>query len=594
MLALKLNIFSLCLILSAMITLALSVYAIRRKGTPGASVFSLMMLAVTVYSFGYALELASTTYEGMSFWVKIEYLGIPFLTVSLFLFLLSYGGMDKKINPFLLVLLLIVPFASMIANMTNDLHHLFYTSAKVNYSGPFPLQILIRGPLYYVNVAYSYLMLIMGFMLWFRLWKNASAYRRSQLSVILAAILVPCVSNILYLFGITVYNFDLTAFAFTTTGIILTLGLFRYKLLDLSPIARELLIEEINQGMIVVDEWGRIVDLNPLGKQWLGLKNKSFFGKTIYELKDPWKKMIKMNNNELEEIFINDPELARFPIYVEIKKIPLHDSQNKQIGSLFMLQDVSQRKLLENELRVQNKMILQFIGQNFYRIKDDFSPVMFQELRTPVTAMRDSLSQILEESYGKINDNQKRLIEIARRNSERIYRLLSSILDFYKLKAGKSEMKLVRSDIRKVLQDVYGAFKILTQSNTISLILNVPEAPLEADFDNDFIRQVVLNLVFNAFKFTEKGEIEMLASKEGDGSILICVADTGPGVSPEEIDGIFSKFKRPSEKDHGRIGEGFGLAICKEIIELHGGRIWVESTPGVGSKFCFTLPPEKK
>jgi Na+/proline symporter/nitrogen-specific signal transduction histidine kinase len=225
------------------------------------------------------------------------------------------------------------------------------------------------------------------------------------------------------------------------------------------------------------------------------------------------------------------------------------------------------------------------------RLKDDFVATVSHELRTPLTAIR-TFSEILRDNPDVEPAERTRQLGIVIRESERLTRLINQILDISKLESGNAEWHESRVDLTEVISDTVTAMDQVFQDQRIRVETRVPEHVSAVSGDVDRVIQVMLNLLSNAVKFCnpEQGRI-MVALSERDGQLRVDVRDNGPGISLEDQAIIFDKFRQGGDALTGKPqGTGLGLHICRHIIEHHGGRLWVESRPGEGACFSFTLP----
>ena len=176
---------------------------------------------------------------------------------------------------------------------------------------------------------------------------------------------------------------------------------------------------------------------------------------------------------------------------------------------------------------------------------------------------------------------------------DRLVRLINDLLDLSKIEAGKMELKREDVDINLILKEVAGYMGFYVGRKNITLSVEYGEDIPHVACDRDRILQVVINLVMNAIKFTPHGGsiiIKSRLSKQNEaGSVEVSVRDTGSGMSDEEANSLFNRFKQLASPYHAK-GTGLGLAISKALVDMHGGKIWVESGPGKGSDFKFTLP----
>lgn len=259
-------------------------------------------------------------------------------------------------------------------------------------------------------------------------------------------------------------------------------------------------------------------------------------------------------------------------IPIEANAALLKDKRGVVAGGVIGVRDIRERKKLE-------------------KMKNDFISNVSHELRTPLTSIKGSIDNLLDGIAGHLNDAQREYLTIINAESNRLVRLIDDLLDLNKLEA--RSLKLLPEDIEYislVAQVVY-SLKELAYEKGLSLAMEWPTAEIALAADRDRISQVLVNLINNAIKFTERGEVTVIVENSHNGSVTTRVRDTGIGIPRDEIDKIFDRFyqiNRPLvEKSRGA---GLGLAISKSLIEMHGGSITVASQEGVGSEFSFTLP----
>ncbi|HEY7553675.1 MAG TPA: sensor histidine kinase [Candidatus Binatia bacterium] len=226
------------------------------------------------------------------------------------------------------------------------------------------------------------------------------------------------------------------------------------------------------------------------------------------------------------------------------------------------------------------------------RLKSDFVSNVSHELRTPLTAIKGAVDLILREVAGPLTEKQIHYLTRVRSNTQHLAGLINDLLDLSKIESGKIEVKSSLVSMGGLVHEVVETLRPIAVEKGIALEAAIPEQSIMVWADRDKINQVLMNLIGNAIKFTPAhGTVTVSASRNGDERVQVSVSDTGPGVPPEENEKIFDKFYQVGEVDGVKPkGTGLGLAICKALVELHGGRIWVESEMNRGSTFYFTLP----
>jgi Na+/proline symporter/nitrogen-specific signal transduction histidine kinase len=238
------------------------------------------------------------------------------------------------------------------------------------------------------------------------------------------------------------------------------------------------------------------------------------------------------------------------------------------------------------ELQEANKRL-----KELDRLKDEFVSTVSHELRTPLTAVR-AFSEILHDNADMAPPERQKYLDIIVKETERLTRLINDVLDLAKIESGRADWYMENIDLPEVLHEAVAATSQLFHERSITLVEMLPTFPVQVFADRDRIIQVVINLLSNAAKFSppETGRVTVrLYFKERE--VRVEVADNGPGIQPHEQQKIFEKFKQITDLRDGKPrGTGLGLTICRRIIEYHNGAIWVESIPGEGAKFIFSLP----
>jgi signal transduction histidine kinase len=226
------------------------------------------------------------------------------------------------------------------------------------------------------------------------------------------------------------------------------------------------------------------------------------------------------------------------------------------------------------------------------RMKSEFVAVVSHEVRTPLTAMQGSIELVLDDRYFQMPDKMRELLTICQTNVEKLRTLINEILDFSKLEANRLSLNFLPIDLVDVAREVVTTMESIAEPKSIRLRLDAaPDLPI-IQADRMRVGQVLTNLLGNALKFTaEGGKVDVILDGNPDGGIVCVVADTGPGIASHHLGKLFQKFQQlDSSMTRKQGGTGLGLVISKGLVEGHGGRIWVESEVGVGSRFCFTLP----
>lgn len=281
--------YPLALLIPGLVAAAVAVHAWQRRATPGGGPLAGLMFTVAWWSLFYAAELFVADVPMQLLCTRIQYFGIAFLPLFWMVFALDYGGLKSLLTPWRLALLSIIPLFTIIMVWTNDAHGLYYTAIYPHQSGSLHTISTHRGPAHWLHIVYSDLLILAGIISIARTYVRSSHSYRGQARMILIAALVPWIASGVYLAGYSpITGLDLTPYAFTITGIALAWSLFRLGLLDLVPVARNVVFEAISDGALVIDEHERVADLNAAAERILGLRAREAIGMAVHKALPCW------------------------------------------------------------------------------------------------------------------------------------------------------------------------------------------------------------------------------------------------------------------------------------------------------------------
>lgn len=378
----------------------------------------------------------------------------------------------------------------------------------------------------------------------------------------------------------------------------------------------ESIISSMTDSLFVVNPDATLRSVNKAALDLLGYREDELLGQSIKKI------FLKEEEEEEEEILnkyfrkiINEGRAYNIGLTFLTKQgkgIPVNFSgalmqqDGKIIGIVGVARDMRQimavisdlekkdRELEErskNLTRMQRAMLHMMNDlQEASRSRERFTGMVSHELRTPLAAIKEGVSVVLDKIVGGINEEQQKYLDIAKKNVDRLARLINGVLDFQALESGKMEFKIEENDINEVVKEIRQAMLPLAEKKNLDFVFQLDENLPRIRFDYDKIIQVLTNLANNALKFTEKGGIAITTGR-WDNFIQVTVKDTGPGIKEEDMPRIFQQFTQLQRKVGGT---GLGLSICKQIIEAHKGKIWAESEFGKGTAFRFILPIKER
>ena len=335
-------------------------------------------------------------------------------------------------------------------------------------------------------------------------------------------------------------------------------------------------------AIMMADDQERLISWNKFTEQLLGMTKDDLYLKPVRSLypEDAWD---KIRTHEIRQKGIQhhlETQMLKKNgevIEVDVSLSVLKDPDGHITGSIGVIRDITERK--EADRKIKEAMDL----------KSQFISTVSHELRTPLTIIKEDIALIMDGAAGRIKSKQREILEIAQRNIDRLARLINDVLDFQKLQSGRVKFNMQNNHINSIIENVYNTMAGTVKKKGIELRLAVDNNLPKVIFDSDKMIQVLTNLVSNAMKFTDKGSIT-IASRRIENSIRVSVIDTGCGMKQEDLPKLFQQFQQLGSGNRKTGGTGLGLAISKDIVEKHGGRIWVESEFGKGTTMHFLLP----
>jgi PAS domain S-box-containing protein len=365
------------------------------------------------------------------------------------------------------------------------------------------------------------------------------------------------------------------------------------------------LLEAAPDAIIEVDSQGRILTMNARTEELFGYNRGELLGQNVDALVPDH---IRGKHSGHRASYAASP-LTRpmgsglslegrrkdgmtFP--VEISLSPLRTDEGFRITAV--IRDITERRQIEERLRaIQEQYTSELELRNRQieaanRHKSEFLASMSHELRTPLHTVIGFSELLAEESKGPLNEDQKRFVGHIHRDAQHLLSLINEVLDLSKVEAGKAQLRREDIDIAEVAEDALSSIRPRGYERLITFRTNIA-GPVIVEGDRLRLKQILYNLLSNAVKFTPDGGHVEIDVESTNGFARISVQDTGVGIAPAEQESVFEKFHQVAVAAGGiREGTGLGLAITRRLVEQHGGSIWLDSEPGRGSRFTFTIP----
>ncbi|MBS2011200.1 MAG: PAS domain S-box protein [Cyanobacteria bacterium SZAS TMP-1] len=332
------------------------------------------------------------------------------------------------------------------------------------------------------------------------------------------------------------------------------------------------IIDNAQDVICTIDEDGHFTSANPATEELLGVNAEDIIGMPAISL-------INADDVSTALKFFDQvqKQAARRTLEVQMKHFsgrPIDTLwsaywSNEELQLFCVIHDITERLLTE-------------------RLKQDLMVMVNHDLRSPLSTLQVIFALLKSGKYGQLNPEGSAILDRGERNCERLLQLTRDLLDHDRLEAHKMELHIERLSVEAVSAAAIESVAGLTQSRNVLIVVDVPTLFVKGDSMR--LEQVLSNLLSNAVKYSPVGGRVAVQATSQNGQAVISVADQGPGISPAKIDQVFERFKQVQDPGKQQAGTGLGLAICKALVELHGGKIWVESTVGKGSQFSFTLP----
>jgi len=545
-----------------------------------------MMLFCFAWSLILTFESAAPTIPDKVRWSEFEYfcnMGIPLFFLQ---FILAYNLGNRLWIERNFWVFLIVPLITLGLVFTNNYHHFIWTNFSWSPAGN-NILVYHHGPVFYIAMAYSLLIVVLSFVLLVFFIKKRPRYFQHKSGFLIAGSFFPLLTGFIYTAGLSpVEGLDISPMGLLFSGVIFFWGISRRQLFDIVPVGHRLMIDTMLDGVIVLDMRNFIMDVNTTVMKMLKIPETIVgrkFERAIPVLEEFSKEIINETGSR-KEIFL-ESNIGR---WFEVMHNPLRDTKGQNIGSLLILHDITHRKDTELQLK---KLAEELTELN--AMKDRLYSIIGHDLRGSFNSIL-GFSELLTESYDDLTKEERRQFATNINSASKgAYNLLENLLEWSRIQLGRTPFSPEELNLDLFINEAFVHVRHAAVHKDITLVTKVsPEQVVYAD--KNMLSTILRNLVSNGIKFTRpNGRVDITATESPD-KVEICVTDNGIGMSKEiqgklfHIDSLLSNPGTQNEK-----GTGLGLILCKEFIEKHGGIIHVESQEGKGSRFVFTLPIKK-
>lgn len=530
------------------------------------------LLAAVINNVGYLMEITAKSSEAAYVATRLLYLGKCNMTFTMMMF--AFRFCRVKLPKWFPFALFAVHAGTFLIIITNNIHHLYYTTIDYVTTGLFPHNVYGHGPVYYFYLLVPVASFIAAIIVATNRIKVTNSHSdRVQLFLLLAAPFASLVGLGLFVAGVT-QGVDTSNIGYIISSLLMILSLFKYKLIDTVDLVKNDVIDSLDDGLIAIDSYGDVAYVNTIAhKVVTSLKTGEKAPEAVIDDLDS-----KVRNKEMLAVDDRIYSLTARDMY----------QQNILRGRLYILDDMTDMIKYTSQIEEERDR-----ADEASRAKSDFLSNMSHEIRTPMNAVVGMTDIMLRNNPAPL---ERGYLENIKRSGNALLDIINDILDFSKIESGK--MSIVPDEYwpLPMLKDLQVIFNTRVGDKPVRMIYEIDSSlPAKLVGDSVRIRQVVINLVNNAIKFTDVGFVRLKVSTSKIDSdnirLKIAVQDSGTGIKDEDKDKLFDSFSQADlKKNHSKEGTGLGLSITKQLIELMNGTLSLESTYGKGSTFTIEIP----
>ena len=567
-------------IVATVASVLLTIYVWSRRHQPIVRYYFWFLIISTSWALLATISFLSPTPQVAAFILgRLKFISVAVLPIAFLAFTLKYAGQSNWLRPRFFALLGIIPFITLIMAWADS--PLFITGRAVETFGPYQIEVSQRlHEWFWIHTIYGYGLLLIGLSILIRFALSNRNPHRTQAMITLAGGLVPIAANAFMLFDvITPEPPEFTVVTLTVVNVIWGWALFRYRLYDVLPVARDAVIESMGDAVLVLDLQGRVIDLNPAARALMHPKLTRVIGKHLREIWPDQKTLIEsyagINEAHTEIVIGEGAESLVFDLNIST----FYQRKDEEAGRLVVLRNITARKKVEAE-REQLIADLEAYGHT-----------VAHDLKNPLGLILGFADMLEFDLQDQLSDEHRHYFKTISRNVEKMANITDELLLLAKVR-DMDDVAIQELDMATVVQNAQERLHLLRAETQAEVI--VPNTWPVAIGYAPWVEEIWANYLSNAMKYGGTPPcIEVGATLAADkSSVTFWVKDNGKGLSVDEQAQMFTQFTR-LQASHAE-GHGLGLSIVQRIAEKLSGRATVESTPGQGSVFSFSLPAARQ
>ncbi len=585
--ALEFSILFVVRILSGLFALALVIALWEKKKSEGVMFLIFFEFAASLWSITDGFEHEVTSLPLKIVWSQIGYIGSSTTTVFFLLFSLAYTQSEKYIRPFVVGLLMFIPVITVLFVLTNSNHHLIWE--KIDFNPLTNETTYYYGIWFWIFAFFEYFVLVSAIIILlvstFRFYK---IYKAQLIYLIIASVL-PLITSVIYVFKLIPLKADLTPVVLIFSGILCALGIYYQRMFEVLPVARRQTINNLSDGVIVVDMLDRIVDVNLAFCRIIGAEKDELIGNQFKRFSNLFLTDRAAHSSDSEFLTETKIGINGGAKHFEVKYSPVTNSKNHLIGRIFLLHDISIRKRALDAAFESNALLRREILEKEKLIGDldAYARTVAHDLKNPISGVIGLTEFIKDDIENNQKDQAFEMLDMLHDQGHKMIKIVDELLLLSRIR--KEDIELSEIDMEVI---VYEAINRLSrQSEERKAIFKLPSEWPVVLGHAQWIEEVWVNLISNAIKYGgNPPEIVMGSEQWGNkGQYRFWIQDNGNGLSMDSVNKLFMDFERLGTKKVE--GHGLGLSITKRIIEKLGGEVIVssENLPGKGCIFSFTL-----